>query len=107
MRASVAKGGKKSACVDNDSRMQVGGSAAEVAMLEIAPDEASGTGAQRRAARERAASAPADGTAATAAKAAKADATTQRVRVLMSPFTNTTNPYIEMVKRIFVQIGYD
>lgn len=89
--------------------MRVGGSTAEAAMLEIAPDDTTGTGAQRRAARANRTDAP-DSAAAGMASCSAAGAgprAKQRVRILQSPFTNTTNPYIEMVKRIFVASGYD
>ncbi|CAB3758213.1 glycosyltransferase [Paraburkholderia solisilvae] len=70
-------------------------------MLDIAPDDASGAGAQRRTAQARVMDASAGAAAVKAAGAA------QRVRVLFSPFTNTTNPYIDIVKRVLTQVGYD
>jgi beta-1,4-mannosyltransferase len=70
-------------------------------MLDIAPDDASGAGAERRTAQARVAEAP------TGAAAVKAAGAAQRVRVLFSPFTNTTNPYIDIVKRVLTQAGYD
>jgi len=89
-------------------------------MLEIAPDDAAGAGAQRRTARVRttdtteALDAPGGVTPGAASRTTGAAAgehakarVKQRVRILQSPFTNTTNPYIEMVKRIFAQSGYD
>ncbi|HEY3596955.1 MAG TPA: glycosyltransferase [Paraburkholderia sp.] len=43
----------------------------------------------------------------TNAAASKAACAKPRVRVLMSPYTNTTNPYIEIQKRLLTHIGYD
>ncbi|CAB3758874.1 glycosyltransferase [Paraburkholderia humisilvae] len=68
-------------------------------MLEIAPDDVPGAGAERRIAQARTAGASAGAAAVKAAGAAR--------RVLFSPFTNTTNPYIDIVKRVLTQVGYE